>query len=102
VVRHAKRVDANHSAIRDGLRDYGYEVHDLSAVGGGVPDLMVRIVNGRSLFLELKRPDIKKAEQALTKEQETWWYYNHEVTRIVQTLSEALRECEWVRKNWSI
>jgi hypothetical protein len=101
MVRHAKRVDNNHAAIRDGLRDYGYEVLDLSAVGGGVPDLAVRIVNGRSLFLEVKRADIKKAEQALTKEQETWWHYNHETTRIVQTLSEALRECEWTRKHWS-
>jgi hypothetical protein len=101
MVRYAKKVDNNHAEIRDGLRDYGYEVGDLSAVGGGVPDLMVRIVNGRSLFLEVKDSRIKKAEQALTDEQEKWWYYNHETTRIVQTLSEALRECEWVRQRWA-
>ena len=100
MVRYAKKVDHGHGDIRDGLREYGFEVHDLSAVGGGVPDLMVRVVNGRSLFLEVKNSKIKKAEQALTKDQETWWYYNHEVTRVVQTIGEALQECEWCRKHW--
>jgi len=99
-VRYAKKVDKNHGAIRDGLRGYGYEVLDLSAVGGGIPDLAVRVVNGRSLFLEVKDSSIKKAEQALTKDQETWWYYNHEITRVVQTLGEALQECEWARLHW--
>ena len=100
MVRYAKKVDKNHGVIRDGLRLHGYEVLDLSAVGGGVPDLAVRIVNGRSLFLEVKDSKIKKAEQALTKDQETWWHYNHEGTRVVQTLDEALRECLWAKNNW--
>lgn len=100
MTRYAKRVDSCHAAIRDGLRGEGFEVLDLSAVGGGVPDLAVRIVNGRSLFLELKDPAIKKALQALTKEQEAWWYFNHEYTRVVQTLEEAHRECHWAAKHW--
>ena len=99
-MRYAKKVDKDHGVIRDGLRLHGYEVLDLSAVGGGVPDLAVRIVNGRSLFLEVKDSKIKKAEQALTKDQETWWHYNHEGTRVVQTLEEALRECQWAKNNW--
>ena len=99
-MRYAKKVDKSHGDIRDGLRLHGYEVLDLSAVGGGVPDLAVRITNGRSLFLEVKDSKIKKAEQALTKDQETWWYYNHEITRVVQTIEEALRECQWAEKNW--
>lgn len=33
--------DANHKAIRDGLRKLGHFVVDLAGVGGGVPDLLV-------------------------------------------------------------
>ncbi len=99
-MRYAKKVDKNHGDIRDGLRLHGYEVLDLSDVGGGIPDLAVRILVGRSLFLEVKNSRLKKAEQALTKDQETWWYYNHEITRVVQTLEEALKECRWAETNW--
>jgi hypothetical protein len=91
-VRHARRVDENHALLRDGLRGLGFDVLDLSGVGGGVPDLCVRVIPGISLFLEVKRPGIKKAEQAMTKEQEVWWSYMHRLTRIVQTVDEAHRE----------
>ncbi len=91
-MRHAKRVDINHAAIRDGLRLHGWVVLDLSGVGGGVPDLCVLVLPGLSLFLEVKAPDIKKAEQAMTKEQEVWWSFCHRYTRIVQTVEEAHRE----------
>ena len=92
MTRYAKKVDENHSAIRDGLRQLGLDVLDLSAVGGGVPDLCVRLSPGMSLFLEVKRPDIKKAEQAMTAAQEDWWRFNWRGTRIVQTLQEAYEE----------
>jgi len=97
-VRHAKRVDTNHAEIRDGLRDLGWTVLDLSACGGGVPDLCALLVPGISLFLEVKSPDIKKAEQAMTKEQEVWWRFNHRSTRIVQTVDEAHRELTHARE----
>ena len=99
-MRHARKVDVNHGPIRDSLRAAGFEVLDLSAVGGGVPDLCVRIGNGKSLFLEVKRASIKKAQQALTKEQEEWWYYCHSDTRIVQTPVEAIREADDARTRW--
>lgn len=92
MTRYAKRVDSSHAEIRDGLRALGFEVLDLSPAGQGVPDLAVKLSPGRSLFLEVKRPDIKKAEQAMTKAQEDWWYFNCSQTRIVQTLEEARRE----------
>ena len=92
MTRYAKRIDENHREIRDGLRDLGWVVHDLSAVGGGVPDLCCLLFPGISLFLELKRPDIKKAEQAMTPAQEVWWRHNHRITRVVQTLDEAHTE----------
>jgi hypothetical protein len=85
-------VDENHAAIRDGLRQLGWDVLDLSAAGCGVPDLCVRLVPGISMFLEVKRPDIKKAEQAMTPAQEEWWRYCHRFTRVVQTVDEAHRE----------
>lgn len=100
MTRYARRIDSNHIALREGLRAARYEVLDMSGVGSGVPDLCVLIVVGRSLFLEVKCPKIKKAEQALTADQETWWRFHHESTRIVQTLAEALRECEWAKANW--
>ena len=89
MTRYAKRVDLNHADIRDGLKALGWDVLDLSGVGGGVPDLCVWLSPGRSLFLEVKRADIKKAEQAMTPAQEEWWRFNWRSTRIVQTLEEA-------------
>jgi hypothetical protein len=92
VSRYARKVDTNHADIRNGLRAAGYLVLDLSAAGNGVPDLCCAIPGqpGMSLFLEVKRPDIKKAEQAMTAEQEVWWRWNWRSTRIVQTLEEAI------------
>jgi hypothetical protein len=92
VTRYAKRVDRNHSEIRDGIKAAGYPVLDLSGVGGGVPDLCAQYGPGLSLFFEVKRPDIKKAAQAMTEAQEVWWRFNWQVTRIVQTLEEAIQE----------
>ena len=53
----AGRRDANHAAIRDGLRKLGHFVVDLAAVGDGVPDLLVaprRPVDERMVFIEVK------------------------------------------------
>lgn len=56
--------DANHAAIRDGLRALGHFVVDLAGVGDGVPDLLVISragfsfvfgwVEAKPTFLELK------------------------------------------------
>jgi hypothetical protein len=40
-VRRAAKVDANHAEVVKALRDAGCGVLDLSAVGAGVPDLLV-------------------------------------------------------------
>ena len=52
--RYAAKVDANHADIRDGLRQCGFEVLDLSRAGEGVPDLLVRSRDGHPAFLEIK------------------------------------------------
>lgn len=85
MTRYAKRVDANHSEIRDGLRKCGYTVADYSRLGGGVPDLCVRIRTGASLFLE-----VKVMGEKLTKAEEEWMEFNSSVTRVVFSLEEAL------------
>lgn len=51
--RWARRTDANHAAIRDGLRLQGYDVRDFSACGHGVPDLCVVGGRGRTYVLPL-------------------------------------------------
>jgi hypothetical protein len=40
-MRRASKVDRNHGAIRDALRQLGATVYDMSAVGRGMPDLLV-------------------------------------------------------------
>lgn len=96
MTRYARKVDANHAEIRDGLRALGHEVLDLSAAGQGIPDLMVKRKGWEStgipVFLEVKRPDIKKSDQALTAAQERWWHFCWRMTRVVQTLDEAIAE----------
>jgi len=92
-VRHAKRTDANHQAIRDGLRDLGYDVLDLSDVGGGVPDICCRRPDHSTpVFLEIKQSVGKKEPKAkpLTKEQELWKKYCGSITYVVTSLEEAL------------
>jgi hypothetical protein len=40
-VRYARRVDANHDAVREAYLADGAAVTDLSGVGAGLPDLLV-------------------------------------------------------------
>ena len=66
MARHAKRTDANHADIRDGLREAGYIVIDTSHIGNGYPDLTVRIGCKLPILLEVKDPAKPKSAQALT------------------------------------
>jgi hypothetical protein len=54
----AGRRDANHAAIRDGLRALGHEVIDCAGIGDGVADLLVypyrRVLDVSPVWLELK------------------------------------------------
>jgi hypothetical protein len=52
-MRRAARTDSNHAAIRDELRDMGFEVFDTHALGNGYPDLHVS-KNGWSALVEVK------------------------------------------------
>lgn len=50
---YARKVDANHQRIREALRKAGWTVHDLSAAGRGLPDLLA-LKAGRCVFVEVK------------------------------------------------
>jgi hypothetical protein len=65
-VRYAAKVDANHASIVAALRKVGCEVVDLSRVGQGCADLLVRL-GFRLKLLEVKRPGGK-----LNKAQQEW------------------------------
>lgn len=49
----AKKVDANHAAVRDHLRSRGWCVHDTAAVGRGFGDFVVSRL-GHTAILEVK------------------------------------------------
>lgn len=89
MTRYAKKVDANHAEIRDGLRALGHEVLDLSAAGQGIPDLAVKIGPGMLHFLEVKDGDKPLSKQALTPQQELWHSFAWRITSKVRNLEEA-------------
>ncbi len=70
-MRRAARVDANHAAIVAALRAAGCSVLDLSAVGGGCPDLAVGVA-GRTVLIEVKDGAKPPSARALTPHQVRW------------------------------
>lgn len=70
-MRRAAKVDDNQRDIVQALRQIGATVQPLSAVGDGVPDLLVgyRALN---ILIEVKDGAKPKSKQNLTMEQETW------------------------------
>lgn len=56
---YAKRVDSNHAIVVKALRNLGCSVFDLSAVGKGLPDLLVG-KNQKTVLVEVKRDEKAK------------------------------------------
>jgi len=57
-MRHFQRkTDVNHRQITAFLRGQNCHVIDLSAVGGGVPDLLILTPDRRLILMEIKNPD---------------------------------------------
>lgn len=97
--------DANHAAIRDGLRKLGHFVVDLAGCGDGVPDLCVypRVTDGdllRYAIFGARREDCApvwlevKAGKGKLRESQLKWRASAEARGIrvatVRTLDEAL------------
>lgn len=100
MTRRAAKVDRNHAEVRDGLRALGWNVVDLSHVGGGVPDLLVSIgpalpfapaqmhrgvlTSGWCCFVEVKSKGGK-----LTEDQQLWaWAFRGPLV-VAETAEEA-------------
>lgn len=70
-MRRAGKVDANQTEVVESLRRAGMSVQPLSAVGGGVPDLLVGF-RGVNVLLEVKDGGKALSAQKLTADQMTW------------------------------
>lgn len=93
-MRHAKRVDANHAEIRDGLRADGWDVLDLSDCGNGIPDLCVGHPFGfEPLFLEVKDGKKPPSARELTAAEKNWNRFCGSITVTVLSLEEAKEAC---------
>lgn len=84
-MRRACKVDVTQAGIVKALREAGATVQDLSAVGRGVPDLLVGY-NEVNYLIECKSPGGK-----LTPAQREWHTAWNGTIRIVYTPEEALR-----------
>lgn len=97
-MRRAARTDHNHAAIMRALKDAGCGVVDLSAVGGGVPDLLVhpptfpdcRMV----VLLEIKDGAKSASRRTLTPAQQKfhagWKGWLFTVTSVDEALAAVL------------
>jgi Holliday junction resolvase len=86
-MRRAAKVDANQPEIVKYLRDCGFTVTLLHAVGGGCPDLLAG-KHGVNYLIEVKGKRGK-----LTKAQVTWhdeWRGQKMVVRCVEDLEDIL------------
>lgn len=83
----ARRVDANHAAVVAALRKIGCRVLDLSKVGGGCPDLLVRL-GFRLRLIEVKNPD---ARGKVSKGQGEFHAAWHGHVSVVETPEQAIR-----------
>jgi hypothetical protein len=96
VTRRAHRVDANHGIVRDGLREDGYIVDDLSEIGGGVPDLGVQSPRGwpPCLFIDVKDGTKPSSARKLTPAQERFMrLIGPDRFKVANSLLEARAAC---------
>lgn len=92
-VSYAKRRDANHGTIRDGLkRDPRFDVEDTGHVGHGFPDIIVKNrITGRVRFQEIKDPDKPLSARVLTPAERRMQELMGDIYVVVETLEQAVR-----------
>jgi Holliday junction resolvase-like predicted endonuclease len=91
MTRRAARVDGNHAQIVAELRAAGCHVEDLSAVGRGVPDLVVASPSGaRMVFVEVK------TRRGKLREQQVAWFakWPADLRMVARTAEEVLERLE--------
>lgn len=82
----AKRVDVNQKEIVVALRQLGFSVTDLSAVGKGCPDLLAG-KNGITYLLEVKRDKKAKFTSHQIEWQNAW---NGGIFARIETIDDVL------------
>jgi hypothetical protein len=83
-MRRAAKIDANQSAIVDGLRAMGAFVQSLATVGNGCPDLLV-CWRGANVLLE-----VKQEGETFTPAQKKWHSEFPGKAHVVRSLSDAV------------
>lgn len=84
------KVDANHAAIVQALRDVGASVQSLAEVGKGCPDILAGF-RGVNFVLEVKRPDAAKKRRELDGVQRAWHDGWRGSVHVVLSVDDALR-----------
>lgn len=97
-MRRAARVDDNQKDIVAALRRAGFSVCVLSAVGKGVPDILVG-AQGRNILLEIKDGAKAKSARKLTMDEQTWHTAWRGQVAIVSSIYEALQTIHAVLHN---
>jgi hypothetical protein len=92
-MRRRAKVDANHAAIRDALRQIGWWVRDTSAFGEGWCDLFAAKA-GRAVMVEIKNGKLKPSAQKLTPAQVKFHADAQRAgieVRVITSIEEAVR-----------
>lgn len=85
-MRHRPRKDKNHAQIVDALKAFGATVADTSALGGGIPDLLVGY-KGVNVWIE-----VKDGQGSLTDDQvEFSARWRGASVKVCRTVDDALR-----------
>jgi len=88
-MRRASKIDDNQTAIVEALREAGYKVQSLAAVGNGCPDLLVG-VNGRNVLIEVKDGDKCLSERLLTPMQKVWHTEWTGTAHVAESVEQAM------------
>ena len=95
-MRRRGRVDENHAAIVDLLREFGCSVISTAGVGDGFPDLVVGF-QGVTHLIEIKDGDKSPSRRRLTDDEREWHATWH--GEAVYVL-ESAREAEQLVRQW--
>lgn len=87
-MRRFPRKDRNHAELVTEFERLGAVVLDLSALGKGVPDLMVCLSNV-CIPCELKDGEKAPSKRALTNDQCMWWHNARMNPRVVKNIAEV-------------
>ena len=87
-MRRSARLDRNHPAIVNALKDVGASVQSLASLGGGVPDLLVYFM-GKMYLVEVKDSAKPPSKRQLTPDQVEWHRRWGGPVHIVETIEDA-------------